>query len=108
MLTIKEQIEIYKESRIRYKMYFDTMHCGGMCWAINITLKDKGYDSDMYCIDDFLPTFTNENVRALSVKDRFETPRNPIALDYWWEVPNSKVRLSAFDSFIKQLENEPK
>jgi hypothetical protein len=106
MLTTKEQIEVFKEGKERYKIYFDTFRCMGMCWALIITLEDRGCDVDIYNIEEFLPTFNHSHVTRLASANGFQQPKEIIALDYWWPILNSDPRLLTFDALIKELEYE--
>lgn len=107
MIPISDQIAIFEEAKERYIIYQKALQFCSMCWSLNITLKDKGHKSSIFEIEDFLPTFTYENVKDLALSNGFKLPIDQsIRITYWWDVHDSDSRLSAFDALIKQLESK--
>ena len=104
MIPISDQIAIFEEAKARYLIYQNALNFCSMCWSLNITLKDKDHKSSIFEIDDFLPTFTYENVCKLASQYNFEEPKcQLITITYWWDIHNAKPRISAFDALVDQL-----
>lgn len=101
-LSISKQREILIESKQRYKIYQGPI---GMCWCIELTLLDYGYNSSLLSIDEFIPSFNYKNVLNLSKKYNFKEPLYSPALNYWWDIRDFEIRNKVFDILINNLKS---
>ena len=108
-LSLEEQIDLLKKSKVHYKMYGV-----GMCNSIYKSLQSYGIkiNSTEY-IHRYIPTFTLSHIRKITNgTDLYPTTNETNKFShrvFWWSrlcYRSTIVRINVFDLLIKELEDK--